>query len=95
MKAVVGEGVLSMGDHLYLKFTEKFETKFVAQDPYEAPPSLRASTRRGLLDAQDRPAYDAAEAHRRGGRLLVGRVRVALLLGWELARVGPGASRGV
>jgi V-type H+-transporting ATPase subunit B len=36
MKAVVGEEALSMEDHLYLKFTEKFETKFVAQDPYEA-----------------------------------------------------------
>ena len=41
MKAVVGEEALSMEDHLYLKFTEKFETKFVAQDPYEAPASLR------------------------------------------------------
>ena len=36
MKAVVGEEALSLEDHLYLKFTEKFETKFVAQGPYEA-----------------------------------------------------------
>ena len=36
MKAVVGEEALSLEDHLDLKFTEKCETKFVAQDPYEA-----------------------------------------------------------
>merc|ERR1719155_234637 len=35
MKAVVGEEALSLDDHLYLKFTEKFEAKFVAQGPYE------------------------------------------------------------
>lgn len=31
MKAVVGEEALSLEDHLYLKFTEKFEGKFIAQ----------------------------------------------------------------
>ena len=31
MKAVVGEEALSLEDHLYLKFTEKFESKFIAQ----------------------------------------------------------------
>jgi V-type H+-transporting ATPase subunit B len=35
MKAVVGEEALTEEDHMYLKFTEKFETKFVAQGPYE------------------------------------------------------------
>ena len=36
MKAVVGEEALSQEDKLYLAFTEKFETKFVAQGPYQA-----------------------------------------------------------
>merc|ERR1712072_806784 len=36
MKAVVGEEALSMEDHLYLSFLEKFEGKFVAQGPYQA-----------------------------------------------------------
>ena len=36
MKAVVGEEALSMEDHLYLSFLEKFEHKFVAQGPYQA-----------------------------------------------------------
>jgi len=35
MKAVVGEEALSLEDHLYLNFTEKFESKFVAQGPYQ------------------------------------------------------------
>merc|ERR1712176_702265 len=35
MKAVVGEEALSMEDHLYLSFLEKFESKFVAQGAYE------------------------------------------------------------
>eukprot|EP00639_Heterosigma_akashiwo_P002206 CAMPEP_0194582158 /NCGR_PEP_ID=MMETSP0292-20121207/15393_1 /TAXON_ID=39354 /ORGANISM="Heterosigma akashiwo, Strain CCMP2393" /LENGTH=510 /DNA_ID=CAMNT_0039436167 /DNA_START=30 /DNA_END=1562 /DNA_ORIENTATION=- len=35
MKAVVGEEALSLEDHLYLQFTEKFEHKFVAQGPYQ------------------------------------------------------------
>ena len=35
MKAVVGEEALSLEDHLYLSFLEKFETKFVAQGPYQ------------------------------------------------------------
>merc|ERR1740138_1348611 len=35
MKAVVGEEALTLEDHLFLKFTEKFEAKFVAQGPYE------------------------------------------------------------
>jgi len=35
MKAVVGEEALTLEDHLYLKFTEKFEAKFIAQGPYE------------------------------------------------------------
>ena len=33
---MVGEEALSLEDHLFLKFTEKFETKFIAQGPYEA-----------------------------------------------------------
>jgi len=36
MKAVVGEEALSAEDRLYLAFTEKFETKFIAQGPYQA-----------------------------------------------------------
>merc|ERR1712085_128712 len=36
MKAVVGEEALSMEDHLYLSFLERFESKFVSQGPYEA-----------------------------------------------------------
>jgi len=35
MKAVVGEEALSMEDHLYLSFLEKFETKFISQGPYQ------------------------------------------------------------
>jgi len=31
MKAVVGEEALSLEDHLYLQFQEKFETKFLNQ----------------------------------------------------------------
>ena len=31
MKAVVGEEALSLEDHLYLKFTDKFESKFITQ----------------------------------------------------------------
>jgi hypothetical protein len=36
MKAVVGEEALSLEDHLYLKFTDKFENKFIAQGPYQS-----------------------------------------------------------
>ncbi len=36
MKAVVGEEALSMEDHLFLSFMEKFESSFVNQGPYEA-----------------------------------------------------------
>merc|ERR1719413_81147 len=36
MKAVVGEEALSMEDHLYLSFLERFEGKFITQGPYEA-----------------------------------------------------------
>jgi len=36
MKAVVGEEALSLEDRLYLDFVEKFESKFVAQGPYQA-----------------------------------------------------------
>ena len=35
MKAVVGEEALSAEDRLYLAFTDKFETKFIAQGPYQ------------------------------------------------------------
>merc|ERR1712087_1065510 len=35
MKAVVGEEALSEDEHKYLEFTDKFELKFLAQDPYE------------------------------------------------------------
>ena len=35
MKAVVGEEALSQDDLLYLEFLEKFESKFIAQGPYE------------------------------------------------------------
>jgi V-type H+-transporting ATPase subunit B len=36
MKAVVGEEALSLEDHLFLKFTDKFEAKFIAQGAYES-----------------------------------------------------------
>ncbi|KAL7568900.1 hypothetical protein ACA910_015547 [Epithemia clementina (nom. ined.)] len=36
MKAVVSEEALSMEDHLYLNFLERFEGKFVVQGPYQA-----------------------------------------------------------
>jgi len=36
MKAVVGEEALSLEDHLFLKFTDKFESKFIAQGAYES-----------------------------------------------------------
>ncbi|KAL7572409.1 hypothetical protein ACA910_006589 [Epithemia clementina (nom. ined.)] len=36
MKAVVGEEALSMEDHLYLNFLERFKGKFVSQGPYQA-----------------------------------------------------------
>eukprot|EP01017_Pseudomicrothorax_dubius_P004465 TRINITY_DN1089_c0_g1_i1.p1 TRINITY_DN1089_c0_g1~~TRINITY_DN1089_c0_g1_i1.p1 ORF type:complete len:509 (-),score=165.98 TRINITY_DN1089_c0_g1_i1:58-1584(-) len=35
MKAVVGEEALSADDLLYLEFLEKFESRFIAQGPYE------------------------------------------------------------
>merc|ERR1712026_434543 len=35
MKAVVGEEALSEDEHKYLEFTDKFESKFVQQGPYE------------------------------------------------------------
>ena len=35
MKAVVGEEALTSEDRLYLSFTEKFESKFIAQGPYQ------------------------------------------------------------
>lgn len=35
MKAVVGAEALSEEDHLYLRFTEQFETKFIRQGAYE------------------------------------------------------------
>merc|ERR1711967_42911 len=36
MKAVVGEEALSPDDLLYLEFTDKFESRFLAQGPYES-----------------------------------------------------------
>jgi V-type H+-transporting ATPase subunit B len=35
MKAVIGEEALSADDLLYLEFTDKFESRFLAQGPYE------------------------------------------------------------
>jgi len=35
MKAVVGEEALNEDDHLYLEFIDKFESRFLAQGPYE------------------------------------------------------------
>merc|ERR1712060_169578 len=35
MKAVVGEEALSADEHKYLEFTDKFESKFLTQGPYE------------------------------------------------------------
>merc|ERR1711948_62148 len=35
MKAVVGEEALSEDEHKYLEFTDKFESKFLTQGPYE------------------------------------------------------------
>ena len=45
MKAVVGVEALSEEDHLYLRFTEAFESRFVAQGPYEV---RKGRGRRGL-----------------------------------------------
>lgn len=39
MKAVVGEEALSLEDHLFLNFVDKFETKFVSQGPYQVSKS--------------------------------------------------------
>merc|ERR1712227_414829 len=36
MKAVVGEEALSLEDHLYLSFLERFEGKFISQGPYQS-----------------------------------------------------------
>eukprot|EP01068_Selenidium_serpulae_P006092 Selendium_serpulae@DN4286_c0_g1_i26.p1 len=36
MKAVVGEEALGPDDHLYLEFTDKFESRFLTQGPYES-----------------------------------------------------------
>eukprot|EP00753_Platysulcus_tardus_P001056 PLAT11009.1.p2 GENE.PLAT11009.1~~PLAT11009.1.p2 ORF type:complete len:555 (+),score=271.91 PLAT11009.1:48-1667(+) len=36
MKAVVGEEALSADDHLYLSFTEKYESKFLSQGAYQS-----------------------------------------------------------
>ncbi len=36
MQAVIGEEALSLEDHLFLNFVEKFEDKFVNQGPYES-----------------------------------------------------------
>merc|ERR1712130_393959 len=35
MKAVVGEEALSVEEHMYLSFLERFEGKFIAQGPYQ------------------------------------------------------------
>merc|ERR1712013_496516 len=35
MKAVVGEEALSEDEHKFLEFTDKFESKFISQGPYE------------------------------------------------------------
>ncbi len=35
MKAVVGEEALTPEDHLFIKFVEKFEGKFIAQGGYQ------------------------------------------------------------
>ena len=35
MKAVVGAEALSEQDHLYLRFTEQFENRFIRQGQYE------------------------------------------------------------
>jgi V-type H+-transporting ATPase subunit B len=35
MKAVVGEEALSAEDHLFIKFVDKFENKFISQGPYQ------------------------------------------------------------
>jgi len=44
MKAVVGEEALSEDEHKYLQFTDKFETEFVRQGPYE---------KRNIIDSLD------------------------------------------
>ncbi len=36
VQAVVGEEALSLEDHLFLKFVENFESKFVSQGAYES-----------------------------------------------------------
>ena len=35
MKAVVGAEALNEEDHMYLRFTEQFENKFLKQGPYD------------------------------------------------------------
>jgi len=44
MKAVVGEEALSLEDHLFLNFVEKFEAKFVSQGPYQVRVSKQAGS---------------------------------------------------
>lgn len=45
MKAVVGEEALSLEDHLYLQFVEKFEGKFINQGKTTPPlPLLTAGS---------------------------------------------------
>lgn len=45
MKAVVGEEALSLEDHLFLNFVEKFEAKFVSQGPYQVSSSSEVDWR--------------------------------------------------
>lgn len=40
MKAVVGEEALSLEDHLYLQFVDKFEGKFINQGTFRLLPHI-------------------------------------------------------
>jgi len=48
MKAVVGEEALSAEDHLFIKFVDKFENKFISQGPYQVHTPLPYSLTHSL-----------------------------------------------
>lgn len=54
MKAVVGEEALSLEDHLFLNFVEKFEAKFVSQGPYQVRDSMTKRDWRGKRERDTR-----------------------------------------
>ena len=77
MKAVVGEEALSLDDHLYLSFLDRFETKFVAQGPTRTgrsssrwtwPGRCCAPSRRSRQEDPQEDARGALRAQGPGGR---------------------------